>query len=105
MYAVAMSAANGPACNLCGCRDVAVMRQAVDSIVATGQARCNHCGNVFRFHNEPEQESIPADRIADVTFRCPTCNSSSVSNYKSLPTMRYMLCLDCGKKFKQKRWS
>jgi hypothetical protein len=44
-----LTAADGPPCPRCGCRDVQIIAEPGEGWGACGRAVCNHCGYQFGF--------------------------------------------------------
>ena len=89
----------GPACPKCGCPDTLVLKPGQpDSWIATGQAKCEHCGHDFSFP-QAAGESAPTAVIYH-PIRCPNCHSKNTHVHTTRVPVRYHTCDACGYKFK-----
>lgn len=95
-----LTRANGPECPICGCRDAEILKEPKSaSWFAAGRARCKHCGRVFNFVEEEQEEmdhgiSLPAIK-ADPT-KCPQCGGK-FRIYRTVKPVQYRKCVTCGK--------
>lgn len=101
-------------CPECGCEDITVIREPDATPLGywfdTGEARCNYCGQHFRFKNEPKKEEppepdpddLPPGFVAYHVIRCPECNSDKTKTTSTRRPIRWHKCHICGHAFRSK---
>jgi len=101
----------GPDCPSCGCgetlivskpklRDMIKDGMVVGTGLIGGQAECQHCGNVFAYTPNGQNDGDPVQIVVKVG-RCPRCNRIA-HVYKTLGEVQYRKC-GCGNTFKTQR--
>ena len=124
---------DGPECDQCGCRDVAILQQPQPGVVwaKTGRARCRHCGKVFPYRDNDTQipgmtTCLPTTALPPVVIQHagplstrvdvmqPTIDimidptrcpecNAVAKAYSTKGRTQYRKCPQCGNKFKTMR--